>query len=270
MCSKEIKEKCKEQLKLCLIYINEVKTGSILLLEDSIRQGILIKSNNTGFTQSAVGFKFSNKEETEKNEIILQNYEKMLREMNPNIELAPRKTISSSELSLKEAICIANIVKISHSFLGKTNKRLFSLCVRCEFLAERMKIKDKEWYKEFRELYKDIEATLDQRDANLEDMKKHIKEKYKSQFSELESKFNKKNNKEFIDFILENYPYKDYQEDKKNKRIDTSKINQELIQYLIGKYHSPQYFYEEEISLFIYCIEEIIESYLNYLYKNIQ
>ena len=184
--------------------------------------------------------------------------------------LSPKENIFSPELSLKEAICIADIVKISHSFLGKTNKRLFRLCLRCEFLAERLKIKDKEWYQEFHELYKDIEATLDQIDANLEYMKKHIKEKYKSKFSELESKFNKKKNKEFIDFILEKYPYKDYQEDKKSKRIDTSKINQELLQYLRGKYHTYQYFSEEENSQFLYCIEEIIESYLNNLYENIQ
>jgi hypothetical protein len=58
MCSNENKDKCKEQLKLCLIYIDEVKTGSILLLEDSIRQGILIKSNNTGFTKSAIASNF--------------------------------------------------------------------------------------------------------------------------------------------------------------------------------------------------------------------
>ena len=259
-------------MKLCLIYINEVKTGSILLLEDSIRQGILIKSNNTGFTQSAVGFKFSNKEETEKNEIILQNYEKMLREMNPKIELAPRKTISSPELSLKEAICIANIVKISHSFLGKTNKRLISLCERCEFLAEQLNITDKEWYKEFCGLYKEIKTTLDMIDAKEGDMKKQIKEKFKSKFSELESKFNKKKNKEFIDFILQKYPYKDYQEDIKNKRIDTSKINQDLLQYLRGKYHPDQYEHssEDENSQFLYCIVEVIESYLNNLYENIQ
>ena len=122
-------------MKLCLIYINEVKTGSILLLDDSIRQGQLIKSNNTGFTSSLAGFKFTNKEEAEKNEIILQNYEKMLREMNKEVEMSPKKSIPSPELSLREAMCIANIVKISHSFLGKTNKRLIKLCERCEFLA---------------------------------------------------------------------------------------------------------------------------------------
>ena len=186
VCSQDIKEKCREQLKLCLVYINEVKTGSILLLEDSIRQGTLIKSNNTGFTNSLIGFKFTNKEEKEKNEIILQNYEKMLREMNPTIELTPKKTVNSPELCLKEAICIANIVKINHSFLGKTNKRLIVLCERCEFLAKQSNITEKdEWYKEFCGLYAEIKSTFDIIELNMADMRKQIKEKYKSKFTEL-------------------------------------------------------------------------------------
>ena len=272
-CPREVKEKCKEQLKLCLVYINEVKTGSILLLEDSIRQGKLIKSNNTGFTNSLIGFRFTNKEETEKNEIILQNYEKMLREMNPNIELTPRQTFSSPELNLKEAMCIANIVKISHSFLGKTNRRLITLCERCEFLANQLNITEKEeWFKEFCDLYKEIKSTFDLLKLNLKEMRKKIKEKYKSKFSELEMNFNKKTNKEFIDFILQNYPYQDYQNDIKNKKINTSNINQELLQNLRGKYHPDKYEHssDDENSQLLFCIVEVIESYLNNLYENIQ
>ena len=162
MCSKDIREKCKEQLKLCLIYINEIKTGSILLLEDSIRQGKLIKSSNTGFTRNLIGLKLGNKEEKEKIEIVLQNYEKLLREINPNIELAPRKSIISPEISFKEAICFANIVKISYLFLGKTNRRLIKLCERCEFLAAQLNISENnEWYKEFCEIYKEFKDTFE-------------------------------------------------------------------------------------------------------------
>ena len=277
ICPQGVKEKCKEQLKLCLIYINEVKTGSILLLEDSIRQGQLIKSNNTGFTSSLYGFKFTNKEETEKNEIILQNYEKMLREMNPQIEISPRKTIFSKELALKEAICIANIVKISNSFLGKTNERLIKLCERCEYLAkEELKIDEKvEWYKEFCDLYKEIKSIFDVMELNKANMRKTIKEKYKQHFTELERKFNKcnkKNPKEFIDFILQKYPYKDYEEDLKDNKIDTSKIDQKLLDYLRGKYHPDQYEYssEDENSQLLFCIVEVIEANFNNLYENIQ
>jgi hypothetical protein len=274
-CPQGVKEKCKEQLKLCLIYIDEVKTGSILLLEDSIRKGQLIKSNNTGFTSSLCGFKFTNKEETEKNEIILQNYEKMLREMHTKIEISPKKTIVSPELSLKEAICIANIVKISNSFLGKTNKRLIDLCKRCEFLAKQLNIDENvEWYKEFCDLYKEIQSMYDAMEINKTDMRKVIKEKYKQDFTELERKFNKcnkKNQKEFIDFILEKYPYKDYKEDLKDKKINTSEINQELLQNLRGKYHPDQYKYspEDENSQLLFCIVEVIEAYFNNMYETI-
>jgi hypothetical protein len=276
LCPKGVKDKCNEQLKLCLIYINEVKTGSILLLEDSIRKGQLIKSNNTGFTSSICGFKFTNKEETEKNEIVLQNYEKMLREMQTEIKLSPRKTIISPELSLKEAMCIANIVKISNSFLGKTNKRLIDLCKRCEFLAKQLNIDEKvEWYKEFCDLYKDIISMFDNMEINKTDMRKKMREKHKQDFAELEKKFNKcnkKNQKEFIDFILQKYPYKDYKEDLQDKKINTSKINQELLQYLRGKYFPDRYEHspEDENSQLLFCIIEVIEAYFNNMYENIQ
>ena len=106
-----------------------------------------------------------------------------------------------------------------------------------------------------------------------EEIRRHIREKYKQIFSELESRFNKKKNiKEFINFILQNYPYTDYQKDKKTKIISTLTNNQELVEYLRKKYQSdlckePQA--EDEKSQLIYYIVEVIESYLNKIYENI-
>ena len=270
----EIIDKCQEELKICLLYINEVKTGSILLLEDSIRQGVLIKSNNTGFTNSAIGFKFSNKEEKEKNEIILQNYEKMLREMNQDIDNPKIKRITSKEPNIKEAICMANIIKISHSFLGKTNRRLFNLCEQCKFIAEECGTTDgAEWYKEFLDLYKDIQDIKDIVELNLRKMREKIEREYKEKFEELETKFNtKRENKEFIDFILLKYPYNGYENDKNNKKLNFSKNQeQELLKFLRPKYHPDNYEYssDNEQSQLKFCIVEKIESYLNNMYENI-
>ena len=139
VCPKETKENLKKQLEICLLYINEIKTGAILLLEDSVRTGKLI-SSGTGFTKSIIGLNFSKEDSKEKYELVLQNYEKMLREFpsnNENIEGKNKKnSLPKSKPTIQEAICIANIIKISYSFLGNTNyKRLYKLCERCEFIT---------------------------------------------------------------------------------------------------------------------------------------
>ena len=246
----------------------------LVAYEDSIRQGILIKSNNTGFTQSAVGFKFSNKEETEKNEIILQNYEKMLIQMNPNIDSILRRKTPSNEPNLKEAICIANIVKISHSFLGKTSQRLLNLCRNCEFIASNLGITEKEeWFKEFMDIYKEIKNTFEILEPIQKEMRNNMRKKYREKFEELENKFNrKKSNKVFIDFILDNYKYKGQENDQELNKKRSSKDEQELIHYLRSKYHPDKYKYsmEDEKSQLTFCLIELIESFLNSMYEDIQ
>ena len=95
----------------------------------------------TGFTKSIIGLNFSKEDNKEKYELVLQNYEKMLREFpsnNENIEGKNKKnSLPKSKPTIQEAICIANIIKISYSFLGNTNyKRLYKLCERCEFIIQ--------------------------------------------------------------------------------------------------------------------------------------
>ena len=275
VCPRPIAEKGKAQLRICLNYINDVKTGSILLLEDSIKEGKLIKSNNTGFTNSLLNFKFTNKEETEKNEILLQNYEKLLREMKQDLDNTPNKKKSTPQpqLDIKEAICIANIVKISSSFLGKTNKRLLKLCERCKIIADDLGIDSNvEWYKEFCELYEQIKTSNEIVESSLQEKKDKITKNYKSKFDEIEKKFNKKkNDKEFIQFVLDTYPYEGYENDKKENKLNYSD-EQELLQFLRSKYHPDQYECpeEDEQLQLKYFIVELIESYFNNMYDIIQ
>jgi len=176
-------------------------------------------------------------------------------------------------LDIKEAICIANIVKISNSFLGKTNKRLIKLCERCEFIVNSLGIDSNvEWYKEFCELYEQIKSSNDIIESSLPEKRNKIKTNYKSKFDELEEKFNKKkNNKDFIQFVLDTYPYKDYENDKKEKKLNYSD-EQELLQFLRSKYHPDQYECpeEDEQLQLKYFIVELVESYFNNMYENIQ
>ena len=254
------KDKCREELEICLLYINEVKNGSILLLEDSIKQGKLIKSGNTGFTHTLNGFIFSKDEEEEKNEIILQNYEKVLREINPDIDNTLCRRIFSKKLNINEAICIANIVKISYSFLGKTSRRLLDLCENCEFIAQKLEIsEEQEWYKEFIGIYKELKENYEIIESLQKDMRIKIREKYRENFEELENKFNKKkNNEEFIYYVLDIYHFKGYENPQNQNKIKTlkDKDEQELLQFLRSKYHPDQYKYslEDEKTQLNYCI----------------
>ena len=74
------------------------------MLEDSIKTGKLI--SKTGFTNIKIGLKFTEKEEIIKYEIILQNYEKMLRELNQNLDPS-NKILLPYKPNIKKAICIA-------------------------------------------------------------------------------------------------------------------------------------------------------------------
>ena len=268
----ELRKNCKSQMEISLLYLNDIKTGAILLLEDSIKSGKLI-SNKSGFTNLIYGLKFTNEENKLKYEIILQNYEKMLRELNQNNEIKTKNTSITPKPNIKEAMCIANIVKISFSFLGKTNfKRLLKLCGDCEVIAKELDKKNEEWYKEFEKIYEDIKSNNEAIQENLRKIRDNMRNQYRNDFNEIERKFNtKKNNREFIEFILNKHPYKGYENDKNTNKIDFSK-EQELLQFLRSKYHPDQYNYtdDDEHSQKLYCIVELIESYLNNMFDNIQ
>ena len=87
----------------------------------------------------------------------------------------------------------------------------------------------------------------------------------------IQKKYLIKNNKEFIKFILDNYPYKGYEDDKKEKKINFSD-ELELIKFLREKYVVDEYEYEynNEESQLNYFIVELIESYFNKIFERVQ
>ena len=145
ICSKQTLEKCKEQIKYSNILISQIHSGAILLCEDSLRSGELIQSTGSGFTNNRLVLQLSPKDDNEKYQIVLNNYEKILSEF-------------SNEPTEKEAICNANIIKICHRFLGYTNyKRYCGLGERVEFIVRHLNIdREKKWYREFLEIYQEV------------------------------------------------------------------------------------------------------------------
>ena len=256
-------DKCRSQRAVSLTYIADINSGAILLDEASLKSNRLIQSNMTGFTRTLFGLKINPNEEAEKYQIILSNYEKML------IGL-------SDQRSKEKAICIANILKLAIRFLGDMNyAKYYKFAKHCKYLVNILHLdKNEEWYKDFEELYQEIKE--DYLLKLIEENRKIIKEKYKNIFDEIDRRFinsiNRKNNLEFIKYILESKPYNDYKEDIKYKRIDFNKVNRQLLRYLIDKYYLRNYRYsihdidDEERQLNYYLVE-CINSYLIIMYN---
>ena len=146
-CSKDIREKCKNEVAVSDSYIQDINSNAILLTQTYLKPDNLIKSNMTGFTTPLLGLKLTQKDEQEKYQIVLSNYEKMLLEL-------------SDRISLEKALCIASILKIAIRFLGESNyPKYMKLGQTCELIVDQLNInKEESWYKEFQEIYKEISA----------------------------------------------------------------------------------------------------------------
>ena len=99
-----------------------------------------------------------------------------------------------------------------------------------------------------------------------QEIKENIRKKYKSKLDEISKKFNKrKNNTEFLDYILKLRPYNGYEDDLKKGKTDLNKDSSENLKYLQSKYHPDKYTYKDndEKTQLDYCIVEEIDAHLN-------
>ena len=258
-CHKKDYDNCKLQKETSEQYIDNINSDAILLCEDSFKKKKL-SSTGSGFSIKNKGLSYGAKEEKEKYEIVLYNYEKMLISLK-------------GKTNEEEAICIANIVKINAEFLEMNNTRnILELAEKCEFIVKKKKLdKNSEWYTEFKDIYdklKDQNNTL-----IINTSKERIRTKYSTQFDEIEDNYeNRKSNVEFIDFILKKKPYPQYEEDKRNKVVDFSKESSELYKLLTQRYHPNEYTIEEddEQSLLNYLLIDNIEAKLNNLNEKLK
>ena len=271
--------KLNNQKNECYQYIKDINSGAILLCLASFEGGYLfdedLKSNRTGKTnqerQLLLSKNLSIEEQIERYNLVLSNYVKILSEI-----------LSSNEYqknTIKEAICIANIIKIN-KILGKAKRIgriLLRYAERCQFIIERQENqsfnKDK-WYLEFNKLYDEIKKydCNKKDDKNYRDLLYEVKKNNEDLFNKIDEKFNKKKDPiDFINYILEKHPYKDYQKDKDILNGNFFKnYNMELILFLLGKYQPDNYTKtgDENIKL-NYCIVHEIEAKLSNLFQKI-
>ena len=257
----------KKESKSCLEYINDIKSGAILLCEEFLKKNTLIKneiiqSSDRGITSQVKQHNIANLDRMNRDnrKIFLANYEKLLSQIQ-----------ITDDFTKKEAICIANIIKICYSisedFASKTRYLLY-LAKRCETIVEHLQLdKNEDWYKEFNELYTKLKV-FEPKEQVYQELLTEMKDKYPDVFKNLDDNFRKLAPQKFIKYILETHPYKDYEKD---KDMDFGTVNPDLLLFLLKKYLPDNYNYtaNKEESKLKHCIVQEISKKLNSLYTNI-
>ena len=248
-------QNCEKQKNIFEENIRDINSGAIVLCNESFKGGYLFGEHlifkGTCTTNSKIVLSLVKKIETYK--IVLKQYEKILSEIQNSFEFYKN--------TKKEAICLANIIKINEKLkqLDKNKTTLLRHANRCNYIIMALikknngvNIFEKEnWYMEYNNLYKILkekEPKYEEYHELYEKLKK-IQQKdkdqktYSEKFDEFEEKFNKrKSNIDFINFILKNHTYEGLDVDKKNKGEDFFKnYSRDLVNFLLDKYHPDNY-----------------------------
>ena len=256
-------ETLNSQKEICNSYIKDINCGAIVLCEESFRGGYLVPeeiiSSGRGITNDLRNYSIANiKNNIERCKIVLSNYETALSSIQSE----------NNKLTKKEAICIANIIKLN-SILGYTNSKigtLITLAKRCELIIDNLKIdKNEIWYKEFEKLNKELKKKQTP-EEDYQSLFQNIRRAHTEIFDELDDEFRVNGRKiEFINFILKKHPFKNY-ENEKQKR-DFNNYNPDLIRYLNEQYQPDNYTPsdQKEKSKVEYCIAHEISKKLSNL-----
>ena len=268
-----------KEKNICIEYLEDIKSGVVVLLEAAFSGGKLYNENyqsqGRGITNDLKKYSLKNiQNNIEFCKRVLLNYERALSSIQAIKKVTLNEDMNSR--NKKEAICIANIIKINE-ILGNINskfKTLLVLAERCQFLIDHLSRDKKEeghldeneeWYKEFIKIYKVLKDKETTKNEDYNELLSKVKKVHGEEvFNEIENNF--KENKgtiEFIDFILENHPYTNY-----NKSdTDFKTYSTDLLLFLIEKYNPDNYSYstpEEELT---YCIVHEISKKLSNLYQ---
>jgi hypothetical protein len=159
----------------------------------------------------------------------------------------------------EEAFCLVNILKIKFTVL--MNQSLNDIKVyegmidRIDYIIEELEIDEStSWYEQYIELKDEIKAKKEEIQNN--------KKNYKSSIDELNKIFEnskkKKEPMEFINFIIEKYPYSGYDATKGLLNLNFEKILEEIF----PKYHPDNYLGRDDFEIYneIYVLLVKIEG----------
>lgn len=245
-------------------YIKDINSGAIVLCEESFKGGYLVPeeiiSAGRGITNDLRNFSIGNiMNNIERCKIVLANYESALSSIQ-----------SQNIISRKEAICIANIIKLNN-ILGYTNSKigtLLALAGRCQMIIEHENINKNElWYKDFEKLYSELRKKQP-KEEDYQAIFQNVRKSHSQIFDDIDDEFRANGrNIKFINFILEKHPFRNYETEKKNKKRDFKTFNNDLIRYLNEQYQPDNYTPsdQKEESKVQYCIAHEISKKLSNL-----
>ena len=221
----------KEYNKLEEKYVNKV--GQIDAFVKALQRGVKLKDTPyvTGFTK--IGDIVNKAMEPENVDLALDIFSEMVDSLS-----ADKKNPTGAE-----AFCLVNIIKIKFSI--KENQSLNDIRTyegiidRIEYILERIDIdENSNWYVQYKELVEDIKK----KKKELESEKEKNKIKYEKFIAELKdiykNKKEEKKYKEFIEFILDKYPYVGYDP---SKLFLKDMSCEQIIKAIYAKYHPDNY-----------------------------
>ena len=191
------KKNLSKQKEICKEYIKDINSGAIVLCLETFKGGYLIggeiKSSGRGITNDLRRFALGNlQKEIETLKLILSNYEKILASIQSSDE--------EKNNTKKEAICIANIIKINEilGYIDSKKRILFLMAERCKFIIdhnpEGNKFKNEKWYNEFQRLY-ELLKNKQPKDEEFYLIMPQMRKKYEKIFNKIEEQFNTKKKK---------------------------------------------------------------------------
>ena len=159
----------------------------------------------------------------------------------------------------EEAFCLVNIIKIKFSVLLNQSlndiNSYENMINRINYIYENADIDGKScWYDQFKELEEEIKAKKEEllnKKKNNKAFKDELRNLYKSSKE-------KKNPMEFINFIIEKYPYTGYDASKHLLNLNCG----ELLEIIFPKYHPDNYIGRDDYDIYneIYILLVKIEE----------
>ena len=222
-----------------------------------------ISQKDTQFFPKKSGFTFIGQALNKKEDIhfVIDIYQEMADSFSKG------KTTTEEEAFIK-----ANIIKINFKIFKNYDFNLYSsLNKRIEYIYERLDIDDDEepeWHKKLEELNKEIEMKR----IEIENQKKIDEETSIKSINEINNVFKEKverdkNPMEFLEFIIENYPYINFDPSKKEELMQDSFEN--IFKNIFPRYHSDNYkesnkfkIYTEIYTLLVKIEESFIKNKL--------
>ena len=209
------------------------KVGQIDAFVKALQNGVKLKDTPyvTGFT--TIGEIINKAMEPENVDLALDIFSDMVDSLSSD----------KKNLTEAEAFCLVNIIKIKFSI--KENQSLNDinyyekLILRIEYIIDRIDIdENSNWYIQYNELKDDIIN----KKKELEEKNKNNKIKYEKFIEELreiyKNKMKEKKPKEFIEFILDKYPYVSYDP---SKSFSNDMSCEQIIEVIYAKYHPDNY-----------------------------